>query len=260
MRVKLIPQADSYAESVLLYSRRAVAEADSLFLLVRTPTITAMKLLCRLSLVCLASCCPLLAQAGADGTVQSSALKSRLAIESGNKLREQKEFSAALHAYRDALRLQPDNANAWFYLGITYVNLDRLEEARASFRRSVMAAAGDPAKWVGLCLSHYVLGDFGNAVHTCEEALRLDPRQAEPWAWMGLGYAQQQRWDKATPALEIAAALGTKSSEAWYTLGIRYARQAQRSRVLQVYRRLQELDPEQARKFFNAAVSRRARG
>jgi tetratricopeptide (TPR) repeat protein len=140
------------------------------------------------------------------------------------------------------------------------VNLDRFEEARASFRRSVMAASDDPAKWIGLCISHYVLGDFGDAIHTCQEALRLDPKQADGWAWMGLGYAHQQQWDKAMPSLEIAAALGTKSSEAWYALGIRYARQARRTKVLEVYRRLQELDPDRARKFSSIAVSREDRG
>jgi tetratricopeptide (TPR) repeat protein len=176
-----------------------------------------MKVLNGLFFVCLAFYCPLMARtAAAPGSsdpskapVENAALKSRLAMESGNKLREEKKFDAALRAYQGAVRLQPQNANAWFYLGITYVNLDRFEEARASFRRSVMAASDDPAKWIGLCISHYVLGDFGDAIHTCQEALRLDPKQADGWAWMGLGYAHQQQWDKAMPALEIAAALGT---------------------------------------------------
>jgi len=226
-----------------------------------------LRLLSRLIFVCVATCCSALAQTGNLSTLQSpkplvenAAIKSRQAIESGNKLREERKFKEAVLAYRGALALQPNDANAWFYLGITYVNLDRFEEARASFKRSVMAASDDPAKWIGLCLSHYVLGDFSDAAHTCEEALRIDPKQPDGWAWMGLAYAHQQRWEVATPALEIAAALGTSSSEAWYTLGLRYARQAQRSKVLQVYRRLQDLDPGQAQKFLKVAVSRKSRG
>jgi tetratricopeptide (TPR) repeat protein len=219
-----------------------------------------MKLLSRLFLVCLASSCPVLARAGAGGPVQSPALKSRLAIESGNKLREKKEFDAALLAYQGAVRLQPRNSDAWFYLGITYVNLDRFEEARASFERSVLNAGDDPAKWTGLCLSNYLLSDFGSAIHTCEEALRLDPKQADAWAWMGLGYAHQQEGIKSLQCLEVAAALGTKNGEAWYMLGIRYARQGQRTKVLEVYRRLQDLDPGEARKFFNIAVSPQTKG
>src|SRR5207249_4508347 len=50
--------------------------------------------------------------------LQSAALKSRLAIESGNKLREKQDFSAALRAYHQAITLEPENSNAWFYLGI----------------------------------------------------------------------------------------------------------------------------------------------
>jgi tetratricopeptide (TPR) repeat protein len=227
-----------------------------------------MRLLGRLILILAASSLPLSARTTANPSlaqpaaidptnrpVQSAALKFRLAIESGNKLREKNNFDAALLAYQHAIRLQPESANALFYLGLTYVNLDQFEKASYSFKRSVLVAPDDPAKWMGLCLSHYLLGDFAETVHTCQEALRLDPKQADGWAWMGLGYAHQQEWDKSVPCLEAAAALGTKSSEAWYTLGIRYARQGQRTKVLKVYRRLQELDSDQAAKFFAVAVS-----
>jgi tetratricopeptide (TPR) repeat protein len=199
-------------------------------------------------------------RAGAGGPMPSPALQSRLAIESGNKLREKKEFDSALLAYQGAVRLQPRNSNAWFYLGITYAHLGRLEESRASFKRSVLSGGGDPTAWMGLCLSNYLLGDFGNAVHTCEEALRLDPKQGDAWAWMGLGYAHLREGNKSLLCLEVATALGTKSSEAWYFLGMRYARQGRRTKVLEAYRRLQELDPSQARKFFNVAVSPQTRG
>ena len=232
-----------------------------------------MKTLSRLILVCLASCGPLSAQIGVSSSVvhssdlkrpkgpaESVALKSRQAIESGNRLREKKEFDAALRAYQNAVRFQPENGDAWFYLGMGYVNLHQLEAARSSFRRSVLAAPEDPAKWFGLCLSHYLVGDYSSAVHTCKEAVRLDPQQPDLWAWMGLGYAGQRQWDKAIFSLECATALGTRNSDAWYTLGIRYARQGRRTKVLEVYRQLEELDPEQARKFFHIAVSPKSRG
>src|SRR3990172_2210045 len=103
-----------------------------------------MKALGLLLLVCVASCGPLWARTVAStapdparAPVENAALTSREAVESGNRLRGEKKFEAALEAYQGALRLQPQNSNAWFYLGITYVNLDRFEEARASFRRSV---------------------------------------------------------------------------------------------------------------------------
>src|SRR5262245_61892881 len=83
----------------------------------------------------------LLPEIAATAPVQNVALQSRLAMESGDRLRKEKNFDAALAAYQGAVRLQPKNANAWFYLGITYVNLDRFEEARSSFKRSVLAAS-----------------------------------------------------------------------------------------------------------------------
>ena len=74
------------------------------------------------------------------------------------------------------------------------------------------------------------------------------------WAWMGLGYAQQKQWEPSVRCLEMATALGTKNSQAWYTLGIRYARDGRRTKVLEVYSRLQQLNPEQASQFYKMAV------
>jgi tetratricopeptide (TPR) repeat protein len=227
-----------------------------------------MKLLIRMLLVCIASCGPLLARGG-DALLPLSSEASvettegggiRAVIESGHVLRREKQFDAALLEYQRAIRAQPENGNAWLYLGITYVSLGQFEEARASFKRSILASGDDPVRWIGLCLSHYVLEDYPHAIHTCQEALRLDPSQADAWAWMGLAYARRGEWNKSIRALEMAAALGTRNSDAWYTLGMRYARQEQRSKVLQVYRRLQELDPDQARRFFDVAISPRMKG
>ena len=192
--------------------------------------------------------------------VQNASLKSRLAIEAGNKLREKQDFPAALRAYQNAIRLQPENSNAWFYLGIAYVNMDRFDEARVSFKKSVLHAPDDPAKWMGLCLSNYLIGDFHSVITSCKETVRLDPQQADGWAWLGLGYAHADQLEKSLRCLEIAASLNTNSTEAWYTLGMRYARLGVRSKVLDVYRHLQDLDPAQARKFLNLVVSPKFRG
>jgi tetratricopeptide (TPR) repeat protein len=219
----------------------------------------------RLLLVCLASCWPLHAQTLpapataqpvgiAAGAETGAARQSLLALERGKKLRENKQFAAALQAHQEAVRLHPENGNAWFYLGMSYVDVGRFEEARYSLKRSVLASPKDAANWYGLCLVHYLLEDYARVVTTCQQVVRIDPKLADGWAWMGLGYAGLGRWDKAMPSLEGAASLGTKNSQAWYTLGIRYARRGERSKVLKVYRHLQNLDPAQARRFFDAAV------
>src|SRR5262249_52243123 len=134
--------------------------------------------------------------------LQNAGLESQLAIEAGNKLRNRQDFAAALRAYQNAIRLQPENSNAWFYLGIDYVNLDRFDEARISFKRSVMNAPDDPAKWMGLCLANYLLEDFQGVIKTCKETLRLDPKQGDGWAWLGLGYAHVEELEKSLRCLE----------------------------------------------------------
>jgi tetratricopeptide (TPR) repeat protein len=213
-----------------------------------------MKPLTRLLLVCLALSWPLHARPA------DPALESRLAMQSADKLRAKKDFQGALRADQTAVRLQPQSGTAWFSLGIDYVLFNRLDEARYSFKRSILASPDDAAKWTALCLAHYLAGDFDHAIHTCQQAVSLDPSQADAWAWMGLGYARQKRWDLSVPCLEVATDLDTGNSLAWYTLGVRYAQQGRRTEVLEIYRRLRQLAPNQAIQFYKVAVFPQQRG
>ena len=68
---------------------------------------------------------------------------ARLAFSHATALQWQGEPKAALEALKDAIRLQPDYAEAYFEAGNTLKRLGRLDEAEAMFRDWAQAMPGD---------------------------------------------------------------------------------------------------------------------
>lgn len=57
-------------------------------------------------------------------------------VNKGKELFEQKRYSDAEQAFRKAIELRPDFADAWYNLGVALVYLDNYEEANRSILRA----------------------------------------------------------------------------------------------------------------------------
>lgn len=56
----------------------------------------------------------------------------------GTTWRKQNRFEEAIAAYREAIRLQPDYAEAYYDLGVVLEDLNHIEEAKAAWKQVVV--------------------------------------------------------------------------------------------------------------------------
>jgi tetratricopeptide (TPR) repeat protein len=110
--------------------------------------------------------------------------------------------------FREALRIQPKNADLWFNLGYFYDQRQR------------------PA----------------DAVEAMREALRLNPKLDPAWYGLGLALAAQGHHAEAATAFERAAVLQPMNGEVWYHLGMAHHASGSDERVKDVARYLNRFD------------------
>lgn len=123
------------------------------------------------------------------------------------------DLATAEAAFREAVRLQPDFAEAYNDLGGTLVRLHQPDEALAAFRR-----AAD----TGHALALYNLGnlylrekrDPVRAREVLERAGRHAPASAETWNALGVAYAQQGEFQRAMGAWDHALRLDSEHAGA----------------------------------------------
>jgi tetratricopeptide (TPR) repeat protein len=108
--------------------------------------------------------------------------------------------------------------------------------------------------WYALGFAHWELHQYDKAIAEFQQGIRLKPTYAELWDNLGFVYKDSHEYDKAVPALQEAVRLKPDYVTAWYNLGECYAAQGNRSKVMEVYKKLRTLDQESADEFFRDNV------
>jgi TolB-like protein len=158
------------------------------------------------------------------------------------------DFEAAEAAFRRAIELNPNYAQAPHWLGISLYSRARFAEASQAVER---ALALDPqSTYVKMNVGYllYISRRYEQALESYSEAIRADSN-AIVRALRGPVYVQLGRFEEGIADLEfVAEMLGERNLIPAAYLGFAYARAGRRSDAERVIRELQELS---ARRFVN---------
>src|SRR5579875_3914858 len=164
------------------------------------------------------------------------------------------QYDKAVSAEQEAIRLKPDDADAWRGLGAAYGLLGQYDKAVSASQEAIRLKPDDEAAWVGLGVAYGHLEQYDKEVSAEQEAIRLKPDDADAWRGLGAAYGLLGQYDKAVSASQEAIRLKPDDEAAWFLLGLAYHALGQQSEVLKVYEKLKTLDPKQADEFFKDAV------
>lgn len=163
-------------------------------------------------------------------------------------------YQEASEAYREALRLKPDNAITWDYLAFTYGNLGRYRESVEAYREALSLRPDDADAWNDLGHSYGKLGLYREGIEAFRKSLRLKPDDSKAWYNLGLTYGKMGRHSEAIEAYREAVRLNPAYTNAWYNLGVIYARSGNRSAALEAVKELRRYDPKEAEELFNLII------
>ena len=104
-----------------------------------------------------------------------------------------------------ARKADPKNANVLLFLGMDYLELDKLDKAREVLEIGVEAHPRDPQLHFQMGIAYDRLGRFDDAVKHFERVLYLDPANAPAMNYLGYSYADRNvRLDDAEDLLQRA--------------------------------------------------------
>ena len=154
----------------------------------------------------------------------------------------------AAHWLGRAARLQPDIAGIHLHHGNALLDLERLEEAAASFHRAAILDPANPEPWNNLGNALKGLGRHDDALAAYGRALAAQPGHAPTLYNLGRLLADLGRFDEATESLRAAidsAGPDTDTArlgDCYVELGRVLAEQRRYDEALAVMRAMQEID------------------
>jgi tetratricopeptide (TPR) repeat protein len=159
---------------------------------------------------------------------------------------DQGRLDDAVAALQQALRVQPDYAEAYSKLGSTYFRQGRHDEAAASYRQAIAIKPASSAFHRDLGSVLVAQGKFQEAEAVCREAVGLQPADPGSHNTLGTALAGQRNLVKAAESFREALRLEPKFHPALHNLGRVLATQFRRTQAIERYREAIRLAPDVA--------------
>ncbi len=115
-----------------------------------------------------------------------------------------RDFPGAESSFRQAIALQPNNADIHMFLGMALDQQNRLAEAAAAYRKSVSLREGNFRALTNLGLNLFKQKKTAEAIQALESSVKLSPGQFAAQYILGLAHFQSKQYGLAIPALEAA--------------------------------------------------------
>lgn len=138
----------------------------------------------------------------------------------------------------------PDDATLHFGLGNVHFDLGQLDDAVASYEKSVELDPEFLKAYVNLGSAYDEMGLLDKALTTYEKALELDPNEEKTLCNIGGVYFKQRQIDKALASFQHALEANPGSQLAHYNLAILFADSGIYREAIMEWQAAVDIDPE----------------
>ena len=181
-----------------------------------------------------------------------------LRFAAGDRHLELAEYHLAAEEYGEAIRLDPDLAEAHYKRAGSFVQLRHLVRAIEDYERALgldPGYASDPVFRHDIGFAYHHQRMYLRAIEHYDEALRLDPHYAEAHKNRGLAYAGLRQYERAIENYDVAIALNPEYVGAYNNRGLAYGSLGDYERAVIEYDQAIRLDPDFAKSYAGRALA-----
>ena len=154
-------------------------------------------------------------------------------------------FEEAIRAFERCLALEHRNVKAQSNLGLSYVGLNRVPEAQAAFLKAIEwqadAPRKDPEAYIGMGDLLVQQNRAAEAVPYLQQAVQIAPRESRAREKLGSAYLNLNQLAAAQDQVQSAIAFDPRSPSLHYLLGSIYRKQGQQEKAKAEFERFQTL-------------------
>jgi tetratricopeptide (TPR) repeat protein len=135
------------------------------------------------------------------------------------------EYQEALEAFTKAIGYNPSDSNIYDWLSLTYLSLQKPEDAIVAAKRSIQLKPDSAVAYLILGRAYGGKKQYDEAIKALKRAIELDPKMTGAYDWMGRFLIETQAYSEAAEAykkgVEAApsADLHSQLALAYYRMG-----------------------------------------
>jgi tetratricopeptide (TPR) repeat protein len=176
--------------------------------------------------------------------------ETEAAVKDAAERLRQGDPDAAIAGLSGLLAKRPDDVNALFLLGLSYVRKQMHREALAPLTRVTELSPGFAGAYLELGVCQRKLGDAPRALAAYEKALQLDPQNADAAYNAGLILFEADRVDEALVRFEQGLALKPEDPDLLDMAGRCYVQQQKFERAVELLEKARAVTTDPAKAAF----------
>lgn len=165
-------------------------------------------------------------------------------IKQGTDALKRSEYDVAVARFSNAIRLAPEDAEAWGKRGEAYAGKGDSGHALSDCAQAIKLAPTSSAGYRRCGYVHFHAKDFERAVADYDTAIKLDPRVASAYEQRGLAYFYLSKTDRAILDFNQALMLDPSSSDTYVLRGNAWFMKGDFNRAEDDYNRGIKVDPK----------------
>jgi Flp pilus assembly protein TadD len=176
------------------------------------------------------------------------------ALLEGDRLLKQGQIEPAVQRLERAVRLIPENAQAWNHLGLAYHRAGRLEHATQAYQQALVLNPALPSTRFNLGCLDLERGDTEGAIRELSAFLAAEPNSAAGWLKLGTAQLRARRTEGAEQSFHQAIQLDERSPEGFNGLGLVQVQRRGYPEAYRLFHAATQLQPDYAPALRNAAI------
>ncbi len=165
------------------------------------------------------------------------------------------DFDKALRGFKNATLIDPDRLEAWRNLAYVYYQMERVEDAIATYEHITAHASDDANSFYSLGVLYLNERRYEDAVAVLGELVAIDPQHVEGYINRAVAQVYIEDFSGAEESYKKAIAIEPAAANPHYNLGNLYWQQKNYKGALQAYTKAVELAPADDDALYNLAIT-----
>lgn len=180
-------------------------------------------------------------------------------VKQGTAALKQRDYDIAIAKFSDAIRLAPNDSEAWGKRGEAYAAKGKSDNAVADCAQAVKLAPSSSEAYVRCGYVYFHTNDFERAIEASSAAIKLDPRHSSAYSSRGLSYSEIGQTDRAISDYDTAIQLDPSQSDVYVLRGNAWFMKSKFDRARADYDQALKVDPKNAYAYLCRGVAARQR-
>ena len=169
-------------------------------------------------------------------------------------------LQAAIESYEQAIKISPDYADAYNNMGVALQEKGDVNAALKSFKKALNFKPDYAEAYNNIGLILNSKGDLESAIQSYKKALNIKPIYSEAYNNMGIAFTSQGDLENALESFKQALKIKSDYAEAFVNMGNALQGNGELEAAIKSYKQALKIKPDYADAYFNMGVALQDKG